>query len=132
MATDLSPERMKEIVRNHFEDFVNRRKPEVIRVNMTSDFFDHDGPGGRPTGVQGDEAMMRNMYAAMPGLRLEIEEMVAEGDKVVCRNIWRWTDASGKEMQFHGFVMWRFEGEKIAERWATVTAPAEGSEWTRS
>jgi hypothetical protein len=28
-------------------------------------------------------------------------------------------------MQFHGFVLWRFEGNKIAERWATVTPPAE-------
>jgi hypothetical protein len=25
----------------------------------------------------------------------------------------------------HGFVLWRFEGEKITERWATVTPPAE-------
>jgi hypothetical protein len=32
-------------------------------------------------------------------------------------------------MQFHGFVLWRFEGDKIAERWATVTAPAEGISW---
>jgi predicted ester cyclase len=59
--------------------------------------------------------------------------MIAEGDKVVCRNIWRWTDtASGKRMQFHGFVLWRFEGTKIAERWATVTPPAEGTAWTAS
>jgi len=28
-------------------------------------------------------------------------------------------------MQFHGFVPWRFEGNKIAERWATVTPPAK-------
>ena len=56
----------------------------------------------------------------MPDLRLTIEEMVAEGDKVVCRNTWRWTDPSGQKMQFHGFVLWRFEGDKIAERWATV------------
>jgi hypothetical protein len=27
-------------------------------------------------------------------------------------------------MQFHGFVLWRFEGDKTAERWATVTPPA--------
>jgi predicted ester cyclase len=133
MATHLTPAQMKEIVRNHFEDFVNRRKPEVIRTNMTPDFFDHDGPGGKPTGVDGDESMMRGMYAMMPDLHLTIEEMIAEGDKVVCRNIWRWTDkASGKKMQFHGFVEWRFEGAKIAERWATVTPPFEGNDWTKS
>lgn len=132
MATSLSPEEMKQRVRDHFEDFVNRRKPEVIRTNMTPDFVDHDGPGGRPAGIEADEKMMRGMYDALPDLNLTIEDMLADGDRVVCRNIWRWTDkSSGKKMQFHGFVMWRFEGDRIAERWATVTAPAEGTEWTK-
>jgi len=133
MPTRLTPEKMKQQVRDHFEDFVNRRKAEVIRVNMTSDFYDHDGPGGKPTNAIGDEEMMLGMYKAMPDLHLTIEDMVAEGDKVVCRNVWRWTDPhSGKRMQFHGFVVWRFEGDKIAERWATVTPPAEGSSWNAS
>ena len=129
MATNLSLERMKQIVRDHFEDFVNRKNAAVIRRNMTPEFYDHDGPGGKPTGVEGDEQLMVNMYKTMPDLHLTIEEMIAEADKVACRNIWRWTDASGKKMQFHGFVLWRFEGDRIAERWATVTPPSEGSAW---
>jgi predicted ester cyclase len=132
MPTNFTPEQMKQLVRNHFEDFVNRRNPAVIRKNMTTDFYDHDGPGGKHTGVEGDEQMMRKMYDAMPDLHLTIEDIIAEGDKVVCRNIWRWTDASGRKMQFHGFVLWRFEGDKIAERWATVTPPAEGTAWSPS
>jgi predicted ester cyclase len=124
MATTLSTDEMKTLVHRHFEDFVNNRKAEVIRENMTSDFYDHDGPGGKPTGVQGDEQMMRGMYTLMPDLHITIEEMIAEGDKVVCRNRWTGTHAqTGKRMEFHGFVEWRFEGNKIAERWATVTAP---------
>jgi predicted ester cyclase len=130
MPTHLTAAQMKEFVRNHFEDFVNQRNASVIRKNMTSDFYDHDGPGGKPTDVAGDEQMMIGMYKAMPDLKITIEDMIAEGDKVVCRNIWRWTDASGKKMQFHGFVLWRLEGDKIAERWATVTQPAEGTAWT--
>ena len=133
LATHLTPDQMKQFVRDHFEDFVNKRKTDVIHKNMTPDFLDHDGPGGRPTGVDGDEQMMLGMYKAMADLHLTIEDMVAEGDKVVCRNIWRWTiPASGKRMQFHGFVLWRFEGGRIAERWATVTSPAEGDSWTKS
>ncbi len=89
------------------------------------------GRAASPRGVQGDEQMMVAMYNAMPDLRIFIEDLIAEGDKVVCRNIWRWTDkASGKRMHFHGFVSWRFEGNRIAERWATVTAPGEGDPWT--
>jgi predicted ester cyclase len=117
---------MKERVRRHFEDFVNNRKAEVIRVNMTDDFFDHDGPGGKPTGVQGDEEMMRAMYQIFPDLHIAIDDMVAEDDRVVCRNRWHGTNAkTGRPIEFHGFVEWRFEGDKIAERWATVTQPAE-------
>ncbi len=134
METNLTLDQMKEYVRNHFEDFVNRRKAGVIRTNMTADFYDHDGPGGRRCGIDADEKMMLAMYQALPDLHLTIEEMIAEGDKVVCRNIWRWTDSSsGKKMEFHGFVLWRFEGSKIAERWATVSTPAEGgSPWEKS
>jgi predicted ester cyclase len=131
MPTNLTAAEMKQFVRNHFEDFVNRQNAGVIRKNMASDFYDHDGPGGKPTGVDGDEQMMLAMYKVMPDLHLTIEDMIAEGDKVACRNIWRWTDpTSGKKMQFHGFVLWRFEGEKIAERWATVTPPTDGTAWT--
>jgi len=98
---------------------------------MTPEFYDHDGPGGKPTGVNGDEQMTLVMYKSMPDLHLTIEDMIAEDDKVVCRNVWRWTDPkSGKKKQFHGFVMWRFERPRIAERWATVTPPAEGTPWS--
>src|SRR5262249_42108623 len=129
MATTLTSEEMKRLVRNHFDEFVNKQNAAVIRKNMTKNFRDHDGPDGKPTGVDSDEQMMLKMYKAMPDLHLTIEDLIAEGDKVVCRNIWRWTDPSGKKMQFHGFVLWRFEGAKIAERWATVTSPAEGTSW---
>jgi hypothetical protein len=52
--------------------------------------------------------------------------MIAEGDKVMCRNVWRFAGtASRKKMPSRGFVLWRFDGGKIAERWTTVTPPAE-------
>lgn len=128
MATHLTPDQMKQLVRDHFEDFVNKRNSAAIRKNMSPDFFDHDGPGGKPTGVQGDEQLMMAMYKSMPDLHVTIEDMVAEGDKVVCRNVSRWTDAaSGNKMQFRGFVLWHFEGNIIAERWATVTSPANAT-----
>jgi predicted ester cyclase len=42
------------------------------------------------------------------------------------RNTWRATDATtGKKIEFHGFVLWRFAGRKIVERWATITEPRE-------
>lgn len=131
MPTQLTLDQMKQLVRNLFEDFVNKRNAAVIRQNMSPDFYDHDGPGGKATGVDGDEQMMLAMYKTMPDLRVSIEDILAGGDKVMCRNVWHFTDAaSGKKMQFQGFVLWRFDGEKVSERWATVTPPTERSTWT--
>jgi predicted ester cyclase len=112
VATKLTLDQMKKFVREHFVDFVKQRNAAVIGKNMTPDFYDHDGPGGKRTGLDGDEQMMIVMYKSMPDLHVTIEDMIAEGDKVMCRNVWRWTDtASGQKMQFHGFVFWRFEEE---------------------
>jgi predicted ester cyclase len=133
MATELSPDQMKKFVAEHFEEFVNKRNAAVIHQNMTPTFIDHDGPGGKPTGADGDEQMMRGMYQAMPDLQVTIVEMIAEGDRVVCRNVWHWTDPdSGQPMRFQGFVLWRFEGARIAERWATVTPPAYKASWNQT
>ena len=122
----MTPEENKAFVRQHFEDFVNNRKASVIHQNMTPDFLDHDGPGGKPADASIDEKMMEAMYVNLPELRVTIEEMIAEGDKVVCRNVWTWKDATtGKPWEFRGFVEWRLAGGKIAERWATVSAPRE-------
>lgn len=41
MATHLTPEQMKRFVREHFEDFVNRRNAAAIRRNMAPDFWNN-------------------------------------------------------------------------------------------
>jgi predicted ester cyclase len=53
-----------------------------------------------------------------------IKDVIAEGDKVMVRNSWTATEAStGQQIEFHGFVLWRFSNKKIVERWATITPP---------
>ncbi len=50
---------------------------------------------------------------------MTIEDIVAEGDKVVVRNVWRATDPEiGRKIQFSGIVIWRIARRQIAERWA--------------
>jgi predicted ester cyclase len=88
----LTTDQMKQMVRQHFEDLVNQRIATVIPQNMTPDLYDHDERGGKLTDVAGDERMMLAMYEKMPDLLLTIEDMIAEDDKLVCRNVWRWTD----------------------------------------
>jgi predicted ester cyclase len=120
----LSLEEMKNFVRNHFEDFVNRKKSEVALKNFSEDFLDHDEPGGVVIGPQAAKTMMEGAYQKWPDLRVTVEDILAEGDKVMVRNAWQATEkATGHKIEFHGFVLWRFANKKIVERWATITPP---------
>jgi predicted SnoaL-like aldol condensation-catalyzing enzyme len=119
-------ERNRRFVIDHFEDFVNKKDLDAIYRNMAADFLDHDGPGGKPTDRDGDRAMMAAMQERMPDLRVEVVDSLADGDKVMVRNVWTGTDSTtGKRMEFHGFVLWRLADGKIVERWATVTPLTE-------
>lgn len=119
---DSEPERNTRFVIAHFEDFVNRKDLGAIDRNLAGDFIDHDGPAGTTADRQADRVMMEKMQGLFPDLRVEVKDSVAQGDKVVVRNLWTGTDArTGQRMEFHGFVMWRIVGGKIVERWATVT-----------
>jgi predicted ester cyclase len=66
--------------------------------------------------------MMEYAYKRWPDLHVQVEDILAEGDKVMVRNSWTATEAStGQRIEFHGFVLWRFANKKIVERWATIT-----------
>jgi predicted SnoaL-like aldol condensation-catalyzing enzyme len=62
-----------------------------------------------------------------PDLHVQIEDMIAEDDKVVVRNHWTATDSqNGKKLEFRGIVIWRIANRKIVERWAYLENPARG------
>jgi predicted ester cyclase len=119
-------EEMKALVRRHFDDFVNRKLSDVALHNFSADFLDHDEPGGPVAGPLAAKTMMEHAYQRWPDLHVEVVDILAEGDKVMVRNVWTATDQpSGKTIQFRGFVLWRFAHRKIVERWATLAPPSE-------
>ena len=119
-----TPEYNKEFIIRHFEEFVNMKNSSVAYINLADDFLDHDEAGGPAVGPEPAKRMMDKLYSFLPDLHVTIEDILAEGDKVMVRNIWTGTNIQGHKIQFKGFVLWRLKDGKIAERWATVTAPS--------
>ena len=59
-----------------------------------------------------------------PDLHVQIEDMIAEDEKVVVRNLWTATDSqTGRRLQFRGIVIWGIADKKIVERWANLESP---------
>jgi predicted ester cyclase len=119
----MTTEEAKALVRFHFEEFVNRQNHDIVLQTLSDDFRDHDGPDGKATDREGDRRMMSALHQRIPDLHLTIEDMIAEGDKVVCRNVWRGTIKNGHKIEFKGIVIWRLAAGKIVERWASVAQP---------
>lgn len=124
--TGMTIEEMKAFVRNHFEEFVNQKNIAIGNVNFAANFVDRgtDVPPGTPAGPEGAKQYVGGALKKFPDMRVTIEDIIAEGDKVVVRNVWRCTDpASGKKLQFAGIVIWRIAGQQLVERWAYLESP---------
>lgn len=117
---------MREFILNHFEEFVNRKNLRIGEVNFAPGFEDHgaDVPPGMPPGPAGAIRYVGAALKKVPDLHVDIEDMIAEDDKVVVRNHWTGTDAaSNQRLEFSGIVIWRIANRQIVERWAYLETP---------
>ena len=124
--TGMTHAEMKEFIRNHFEEFVNRKNVSIGEVNFAPGFVDHgaDVPPGLPPGPAGAMQYVGAALKKVPDLRVNIEDLIAEADKVVVRNHWTGTDAASKQrLEFSGIVIWRIANRQIVERWAYLETP---------
>jgi len=76
-------------------------------------------PLGLPPGPAGAIEYVGAALKKVPDLKVTIEDMIAEDDKVVVRNHWTGSDAATKQrMGFSGIVIRRIANRQILERWA--------------
>jgi predicted SnoaL-like aldol condensation-catalyzing enzyme len=122
----MSAEEAKSFVRRHFEEFVNRQDLSAADRNFAPDYREHgaDVPPGLPPGPAGPAQYLAAAFQRFPDIHVTIDDIIAEGDKVVVRNTWRATDkTAGQKIEFSGIVIWRIEEGRLAERWAYLQAP---------
>jgi predicted ester cyclase len=94
---------------------------EVVSPRFTS----HDWPEGGAIGPQGFRNFYSAIRSALPDARYAVDDMVAEGDRVVVR--WRLLGThegdfrgiapTGRAIVLEGIAIYRVEGGKLMERW---------------
>lgn len=125
--TGFTHEEAKLFVRNHFEEFVNRKNLNIGKVNFSPEFIDHgtDVPPGTPPGPEGAMQYVGGAYKKFPDIQVEILDLIAEDDRVVVRNQWTGTEAAtGTKYEFSGIVIWRISNRQPLERWAYLAPPS--------
>ena len=75
----------KAILREYIEEVTNKGDIAAISRYVADDFVEHYGPPGLPGGIAGAIALVKLFRDNFEGYRFEIEEMLAEGDRVLVR-----------------------------------------------
>lgn len=124
----MGAERNKELTRRWFEEVWNQRKPQAIDELLAPDAVAHGlEPAGQvpPPGPAGFRKFWQAFCGAFPDLRIEIEDVIAEGDKTAARFSFRGTHrgdqlgppATHKPIVATGISITRWRDGQIVEGW---------------
>jgi predicted ester cyclase len=110
------------------EKLVNTGNLDTADQYFAPDFVDHTGPAGMPNGLAGFKAYVTMLRGAFPDLHLTVEDVVAEGEKVVVRATARGTmrgdylgmKATGKPATWTEIHIGRLVDGKVVDHWATI------------
>ena len=118
-------EEIKVLARRYWEDLWNGRNPNVADELIASDYVDHHFPPDLPLGPSGVKQWLKGGIDAFPDFHIQIEDLIAEGDKVVTRFTFTGThqgefagvSATGKKISLTAINIMRIENGKLAEAW---------------
>jgi steroid delta-isomerase-like uncharacterized protein len=123
--SDLIAAANKQLVRRFYKEVYAEWSMTLVDEVVSPRFISHDWPEGGPVGPQG----FRNFYAAirtaLPDARYAVDDLIAEGDRVVVR--WRLLGThkgdfrgiapSGRPITLKGIAIYRVDRGQLMERW---------------
>ena len=143
----MSTEQNKALFRQLIEEFFNRGNMSRADEFLAPDFVEREElPPGIPRDREGVKQLTTMLRSAFPDFKATIDDIVAEGDKVVVRSTWSGTHKgefmgippTGKSVSFGVIDIIRIAGGKCVEHWGqmdsmglmqqlgAIPAPGEG------
>jgi steroid delta-isomerase-like uncharacterized protein len=123
----MSSESNKVLARRVFEEVLNGRNLDPLDELVASDYIEHMPLPGQRTGIDGIRDRYTMLHKAFDA-DFTVEDVIAEGDKVVLRWMQSGTHVgefpglppTGRRFRIPGIEIWRVENGKLAEHWDVV------------
>ena len=143
----MAAEQNKALIVRFVEELFNRGNMGVVDEIFAPDFIENEQlPPGIPEGREGVKMLPTILRSAFPDFKATIDDILAEGDKVVIRMTWSGTQkgefmgvpATGKHVSFGVIDIIRMANGKLVEHWGqmdsmglmqqlgAIPAPVEG------
>jgi steroid delta-isomerase-like uncharacterized protein len=113
----------KEVIQAFIDDILNRGQLERANDLVKEDFVELDPLPGQEQEREGLKAIIFSLRSSFPDMHWAVQEIVAEGEKVVTRFVWTGTHrgpflgipATGRSVEVKGVVIDRLEDGKMAD-----------------
>lgn len=121
----MSAEENTALIRRWMEECFNPARFDRMEEFFAPDFVNHDRAAPQVGDLESLKQLFKMQFAGFPDLHATIEELVAEGDKVVKRTTVRGTHTgefagippTGKQMTLMTISIYRCSAGKIREIW---------------
>jgi predicted ester cyclase len=120
-------DQIKSLARQLLEDDISRGDEAVAARIIHPDFVDHTNPPGMQHGLAGHKAIVSLFRTAFPDQWWQIEDLIAEGDKIVARTTMTGThqgdffgiSATGRSVTLKGIHIMRVADGRVIEHWGS-------------
>lgn len=121
----MAAQKHEDVVRGFYEAVFNKGDQAALNDLVAADFVDHNPFPGQGPDREGLRQFVQTFRGPLPDLRVEIQDMIAQGDKIAVRWTARATHkgdflqipATGKQVTISGIDIMRIADGKIAEHW---------------
>jgi steroid delta-isomerase-like uncharacterized protein len=121
----MSAEENKVLVRCYIEEVWNKRNVAALDEFLASNYQRYTSPNTTPLNREAQKQRLAGIRTAFPDITLTLEEIYAEGDRVVFRstirgthlNIFQGIPSTGRQVTVSLLDMVRVEDSKIVEHW---------------
>lgn len=125
MPTEQTTEQNKVNMSRLIVDLLGKGDLSVVDELAVPDFIEHSGPPGLPQGSAGAKAMAQTIRAGFPDYHVEVEDAIAQGDRVTLRLMVGGTHQgtlfsippTGKRAHWSEIHIMRVEEGKMVEHW---------------
>ena len=115
----------KAIFCEYIDEVWNRGNLAAMDRYFSEDHADHSAPPGQGDGLAGLKPIFAMFQSAFGDIHVSVDDQIAEGDKLVCRNTFNGTHcgpffgipATGRRVSVTQTHVFRMAGGKMAEHW---------------
>ena len=118
----------KQVVSRFIEEFKNKANHDIVDELLTPDFVHHLKDPRLPPGRPAIKLLGQSIVAGFPDVRASLEELLADGDRVIERTSavathtgeFNGIPATGNTVAWTEIHIYRMEDGKIAEMWSEI------------